>query len=83
MRTKQFSRAGRLGAAVGLMALLTGCWSQVGFDAGHSNASPFPTPIGPANVGTVQSVFSTTGAASGDNADTVESAGTLFVGGAR
>ncbi len=66
-----------------MAVLLTGCWSQVGFDAGHSNASSFPTPIGTANVGTLKSVFSTTGAQPGDNANTVESGGTLFTRGSR
>ena len=63
---------------VPVVVMLAGCWAQPGYDAGHSNASPLPTPITPASVGSLVRAF---GAPSGPNfgvANAVVANGTLF-----
>ncbi len=73
----------RLVIVVASVLVLSGCWSQRGFDAGNSGSSPLPTPINTANVGSLTHVFTDANPGSITGLHAVVSGGKVFAVGDR
>lgn len=73
----------RLVLAAVFTLVLAACWEQPGFDAGGSNASPWPVGVGVGNVGELSERFRAPAGPDAGVSSAVISAGRLFVIGAR